>query len=297
MKILMTGCAGFIGSRLLTKLCKQFGAHNIIAFSSKENQFCQTIVYKDVKAFDLNQDDYKWLNTIEIIIHAGAYIPKSTFEPNQIERCTENILFTQALFQLPLPKLKKIIFLSTVDVYENTDLITEATSASPLSLYGMSKLYCEKIVAALDKNIMKQILRIGHVYGPGEEMFKKFLPLAIQNIIRNEPVELWGDGSDRRSFIYLDDVVNAICNAIALEEEIGPINIVGGVGYTLRELLAQLESICGKTLDIKTQARLSPKRNYVFDNTKLKSYLLQEETPLREGLEKEYHYFEALCSI
>ena len=132
---------------------------------------------------------------------------------------------------MPFKTLNKVIYISSIDVYAPVVPISELSATQPATLYGWSKLYCEQMMSvfATQKKIAVQILRIGHVYGPGEEKYAKFLPKTIRNIVDGKAVELYGDGTELRSYIYLDDVVKAILAAVGLHDNVGVINIVGGV--------------------------------------------------------------------
>ena len=100
MKLLITGASGFIGSRLLTAACAAFGVDNVIAFSSKKIDACQSIVYSGPD-FNLSPADHALLATVEVLIHAGAFTPKSGPEANALEKCNGNIHFTEKLLGLP----------------------------------------------------------------------------------------------------------------------------------------------------------------------------------------------------
>jgi len=160
-------------------------------------------------------------------------------------------------------------------------------------LYGWSKLYCEQLISvrAHEMNLSCQILRIGHVYGPGEEKYAKFLPRAIRAIISGEPVELYGDGAELRSFIYIDDVVKAILSAVDLNEDVGVINVVGGNELSIKEVLDCLISISGKDVPILTRAFAGVKRDFVFDTRLMNEKLLPVEKDFISGLKEEYDYF------
>ena len=92
-----------------------------------------------------------------------------------ISKCNSNITSTAKLLKSNLPMIKNFIFFSTIDVYGYDNPITEETKPFPTSLYGHSKLYCEQMVSAwaAQKKVCHQILRIGHVYGEGEEKYTK----------------------------------------------------------------------------------------------------------------------------
>lgn len=295
MKLLITGASGFIGSRLVPAACAAWGAENVIAFSSRLMDGCLSIVYER-PGFNLSNHDHDLLSTAEVLIHVGAFTPKNALQANAIVHCNANIDFTNNLLALPLLNLKKIIYISTVDIYAPAEIITENTPTIPTSLYGWSKLYCEQMVSTFSAQhqLTCQILRVGHVYGPGEEHYQKFLPEAMKRIVAGEAVELWGNGSEVRSLIYIDDVVAGILRAVPLCVDPGPINIVGGTPISIRTLLDSLISISGKPIPIILKKFNVPSRNYIFDNSKLRQHLLATETELNIGLEAEYAYMAQL---
>lgn len=294
MKVLLTGVSGFIGSRLLTAVCDKFGAQNVFALSSKVTKKCVTILYGD--DFSIEPTDLTRLACVDIIIHAGAFTPKSRFDGNNIEKCNGNILFTKQLLDLPFNQLKKIIYLSTLDVYGDDKIISELSPLMPVSLYGMSKLYCEKMVSSFCENIAvtSQVLRVGHVYGPGEEKYQKLLPTAIKNILNDCEVELWGDGSELRSFIYINDVIKACMASIELSDDVGVINIVSEQSISIANLLEQLADVLNTKLKCIHKPYTGVKRDLLFDNSKMKRYLLKIETPFVDGLKEEVVYFKGI---
>ncbi len=292
MKILITGATGFIGRKLIVSAGKLYGLDNVYAMCSSTCLEYRTIIYNK-KNFEISEPDISSLKEIDILIHAGAFIPKTSLDANNIERSNSNITFTTMLLALPFENLQKIVYLSSVDVYGESSLISESTHTLPSTLYGLSKLYCEKLVYvyAHSRKLKYQILRIGHVYGPGEEGYSKFLPNAIRNIVDNKPVELWGKGNELRSFIFIDDVVKAIINSAELSLESGIINIASSKAISILALLLELIKLSGKNVDIIRYEHSGIRRDLVFDNSKMIKYVLKNETELSTGLEEELDYF------
>jgi UDP-glucose 4-epimerase len=295
MKILLTGASGFIGAQLLRALSLMFGRENVLVLTSRGELDDPRVVYEPT-GFGVDPTEMCKFENIEVVVHAGAFTPKNGAQVNNIKACNSNIVFTEKLLELPFTGLKKIIYLSTVDVYGSAQLIREDSALLPATLYGFSKLYCERLVSVFTerREISHQILRIGHVYGPGEEKYEKFLPKAITSIVGSLPVELWGDGSELRSYIYIDDVVNAVINAIKLPEHVGAINVVGGLPISNRQLLDLLVRVSGKPVEIKFKEFSGTKKDYIFDNGKLVKYLLARETDLLTGLKAEVDYMASL---
>lgn len=293
--ILLTGASGFIGTHLLTALINKYGVDSIVALTSKPIDNVQYILHNNYSFSADIFKEYKFEN-IETIIHAGAFTPKNSKESNHIEKCNSNIYNTQKLLSCEFPKLKEIIFLSTLDVYGNDSPIHEKSIVDPVSLYGSSKLYCEKIIEAYAKENKKsyQILRIGHVYGPGEEKYQKLIPSVIRKILSDDHIELFGSGEDLRTFIYITDVVQAIINSINLDQKNEIVNIVGNEAISIKDLVNIIVKLCNKDVVIKKVDSHTTVRNLIFDNTKLLNLLGKPRVSLIDGLKVEIHYFRNL---
>lgn len=268
-----------------------YGPANIIALSSSHKNECATVLY-DPSDFSILQPESELLQSAEILIHAGAFTPKSARDANCITRCNGNISFADKLSRIPFTSLKRLIYLSTIDVYEPSELITESTPTQPSSLYGISKLYCERMMAeyAKQSGIQCQILRIGHIYGPGEEAYQKFIPQTIRSILKGEDVELWGDGNDLRSYLFIDDVVKAIVSSIDRPEVNETINLVSGNALSIRCILEYLIHISQKHINIVPRESRESRRDYVFDNSRMQRLIPTKETDLLTGLREEYSH-------
>ena len=292
--ILITGVTGFIGKHLLKSLINLHGKENILALTSKPTSMCNYLLH-DGYSFSKSFFVEKGYDNIDTIIHVGAFIPKSGADINNVENCTSNITSTFKLLAAELPKLKKFIFISTVDVYGFSNPVTEETVVSPASLYGHSKLYCEEMISAWasQKGVCHQILRVGHVYGPGEEDYKKIIPVTIKNLLLKTSPKLYGEGKDIRSFIYISDVIDAIINSLKLEKYQGVINIVSEEQITIKELVYKIISISGLPIEPEKVDYKGKSRDLVFDNTKLKNLLYEPKVSLNEGLKNEIIYFKS----
>lgn len=290
MKILLTGASGFIGSHILTRLIETFGKDSIIVLTSQKIPSVNCVLYKTYKEFGLNTD---FFDDVTHIIHAGAFTPKDLKSANDLNACFSNIEYLKELLSFKLINLTRFINLSTLDVYASTkEILSEGSIINPISLYGSSKLYCEEMLKVFshEKKIGYINLRIGHVYGPGEEKYKKVLPISIQKILEGKSVEIFGEGDELRSFIFISDVVESIINAVKASISNININVVSGVSVSIKELLSKLIEISGKSLNIEQKESNHEKRNLVFNNDLLLNTLLKSETDLMNGLKIEYEY-------
>ncbi|PWN65352.1 NAD-dependent epimerase/dehydratase family protein [Chryseobacterium viscerum] len=288
--LLLTGASGFIGKHLLSLLIEKYGKDNIVCLTSQPITECSYLLHNNYQ-FESDFFIKNGFQDIETIIHAGAFTPKKGSEANNIQLSNSNIFNTDQLLKATLPHLKKFIYLSTLDVYDNDNIISESTLEKPASLYGHSKLYSEKMVESWGKEYNKsvQILRIGHVYGPGEEAYLKIIPATIHNILAEKPVQIWGTGEELRSFIYIKDIVTAIVNAIQLKD-VGVINLVGSRSISINDLVNTIKQISNEDVTIEKIPAEKKGRDFVFDSSKMNTFLLSKETSLEEGLKEEFEY-------
>lgn len=291
--ILVTGTSGFIGKVFVRELINAHGADMVIGMRYKNDEF---FVYDALGSLNPIEKSEKLLGKIESIYHLGAFIPKKNSDVNDINGAYSNISFTKRLLSMEMKSLKRIVYVSTLDVYDTAVQITEETPINPVSLYADSKLFCERMIDVFAKKmgIVHQILRVGHVYGPGEEKYQKLIPTAIRCFLKQGVFNLTGDGSDLRSFIFIDDVVNAMLKTLQLDAYVGPINIVSSFSYSVLEVLNFLERIAGYSIEINKKQRLGEVRNSTFNNSKMLQLFKIKETPIFEGLQQEWAYMKQI---
>lgn len=296
MKILLTGPGGFVGAHLLRRLMLKYGADNVVALTSRELSGAQCVIAPD---YDLSVLDKSLFNDVDVLVHVGACTPKSAREANDLQLCGLNISVTQALLGFEFAALRKVVFTSTLDVYASADLISETTPVGPATLYGVSKLYGEKMIEAfaIERGISHATLRLGHIYGPGEEAYQKMLPLTIANVVSGRPVQLFGTGEELRSFIYIDDVVTSLMNAVTTELASPIVNVVGGRPVSIKTLIEMVIRIAGQDVEVVHQPVTAKGRDFVFDNSLLKRTLLPSEFDFDQGLAVEIEYMKRKISV
>ena len=289
-KILLTGATGFIGSSLINYLGSELpeALHDIVVLSSNKYPGLPTILYQPLSYVIPPVHD------VADVIHVGAFTPKSSNDANDIERCTSNILFTSNLLARLPETVRQFVFISTVDVYKSSNQVTDENSlVNPVSLYAWSKLYCEKMVNEWcnQQNVSCKILRLGHIYGTGEDAYKKLIPETIKKILLDEPPVVFTNGYEKRSFLHVNDCVRCIWNAVKVENEESLVNIVSGSSKTVLEIINMLIEISGKTLKPKVLNKEIVTRDYVFNNARMMKIYGIEKKSLFNGLKEEYEYF------
>ncbi|MBP5493839.1 MAG: NAD(P)-dependent oxidoreductase [Lachnospiraceae bacterium] len=297
MSILITGTSGFVGKRVIEQLRARYNDEDIITFSSSPINGIKNI-YSNNYVFDSDYLVNSGCEDVETLVHIGAFTPKSGSEANDINKSSSNIENTGRLLEAlaKTKSLKRIVYLSTLDVYESTDdIISENTPVGPQTMYGWSKLYCEEMVKtfAKENDILFCVLRLGHVYGEGEEKYRKVMPVMIKSALQKEGISIYGDGEALRSFIYIEDVAKAVVNSLKLPSS-DIINIVGNEAISINDLAKKIIELSGNDIKIEHISSNVANRNYIFDNSKLLNTLLDSLTPLETGLKREMEYLKQL---
>lgn len=293
MTILVTGSSGFLGNHI-TNLASDSLSQPVVKIGVRGDGFFES---SDKPSAGKPVVDIGSFDEVETIIHAGAFTPKNKEALRDFLAPATNISSTSRLLSLEWPNLKKFIYLSTVDVYGHSDgVIDETTSPNPQTLYAQSKFFGETQVKtfASQTGVSAQILRIGHVYGPGEDEYKKLIPETIRRVITGRELHLSAGGEERRNYIYVQDVAKAVLNSLDAGQDLGVVNIVGQHSYSAEEVVEVIRSFIDAPPNVVVQPLDGERNDFVFDGSKLKETLLTTQTELRVGLRAEFEFFKGL---
>ena len=183
--------------------------------------------------------------------------------------------------------VRQVIYFSSAAVYgeEVHNLsITENTAISPTSNYGLAKFVGERMLAAAaeKKSVKLVCIRPPVIYGPGDRPCygpSGFCSAAKQK----QPITLWGDGTELREFIYIDDMVKIVSSLLECDYD-GPLNIAQGKSITFAEIIQAIEKHKGK-LQVHTRERTKKKVDNAFDNRQFnKLFPRFQFTPIDKGV-------------
>ncbi|HKK54061.1 MAG TPA: NAD-dependent epimerase/dehydratase family protein [Patescibacteria group bacterium] len=300
-KILITGGAGFIGSTLADKLIE--AGHEVIIvdnlFSGKKYYIpSQAKFYR----LDIVKDDLSAVFEKEkpqYVFHLAAQIDvrKAVQDPNF--DVNVNILGgLNVLRNVYKYKVKKIIFSSTGGaVYgeANTIPTPEDYPAIPLSPYGIDKLCFENYLKYYHQ-IFKQeytTLRFANVYGPRQYKGGEAGVVAIfcSQIAQNLSLTLNGDGSQTRDFVYVDDVVRALINAMTVNYN-GEINIGSNIESKVKDIIKYIEDYTEKNCLVEKRPAVKGEQQRSFLDSSLAKKVLdwKAEVSLEEGIKATYKW-------
>ena len=307
MKYLVTGGAGFIGSNLVDKLLSM--GHDIVVIDNFNNFYDikikkQNIVqHKNNPHYKLYKTDIENLkslksvfkhNKFDAVIHLAARAGVRPSLEKPIDYVKTNIIGTVNILEcMRENNVKKLVFASSSSVYGNCkekEFKETLKVTEPISPYAATKSACEQLLFTWHHlyGINVVALRFFTVYGPRQRP-----DLAINKFARKinigEPVYMYGDGSTKRDYTYIDDIVNGICAAIDYDKtgyEI--INLGGGEPITLKRMIHTIEKEIGKKAIIE-QKPVQPGDvdKTVCDWSKAKKLLnYKPQTTFTDGIKK-----------
>lgn len=303
--ILVTGCAGFIGSSLSDRLLEL--GHNVRGIDCfldyyprkiKENNLRSTLgnpAYELVESSILNADLPALLDGVDYVFHQAAQAGVRDSWGKSFGIYTENnILATQMLLEACRDsRVKRLVYASSSSVYGVAESLPmkESDVPRPVSPYGMSKLAGEQLCYLYWKNysVPSVSLRYFTVYGPRQRpdmAFNKF----IRALMAGEEIIVYGGGDQTRDFTFISDIVNA--NVLAMESTKGGAeiyNIGGGTRTTLSACIKVLERLMGKKARIRcVQTQKGDVVHTYADTSKAARDLgYAPRVSLEEGLAKE----------
>lgn len=315
MNILVTGAAGFIGSYLCEKLLADPQNHliGVDTFIGPTTEKLKRLNLKQLLQHPrftletcdlLTADVERLLEGVEAVYHlAGMPGVRSSWGGEFLPYVTNNIVATQRLLEAAKNKpLKKFVYASTSSVYgEQTGKVAEDACLTPLSPYGITKLAGEHLCRVYLRcyQIPIVIVRFFTVYGPRQRpdmAFHRF----IKQILKAEPVTVYGDGTQSRDFTYVSDCVEGISAILAKEDLIGKtINIGGKERATINEVLAAIEQLTGKKANICYLPKISgePKHTWADITNAQKLLEYNPVVSLKEGLAEEIEYIRSIYQL
>ncbi|MCI5115897.1 MAG: NAD-dependent epimerase/dehydratase family protein [Candidatus Electrothrix sp. AW1] len=260
MNVLILGGNGFIGSHLVDRLLAE-GCHVRVYDRSNEHyrEPLSGVIYY-LGTFDDQKKIADALKGIDIVFHLiSSTVPKTSNEDPVYDiqsNVVETINFLQQCVAL---NIKKVVFLSSGGtVYgplETLPPVSENHPTNPLCSYGISKLTIEKYLNLFYQlhNLDYMIIRPSNPFGERQNPLgiQGVIPIFIKKSLNNEPIEIWGDGSVVRDYIYIKDLIDGIVRATFQPTSSRIFNIGSGVGHSLNEILHIIGEFQGKALTVR----------------------------------------------
>src|SRR5262249_25874984 len=252
MRYLVTGAAGFIGSHLTETL--QERGDEVVGLDSFTDYYDPALKREnardlEVREVDLAEDELDF-GGFDAVFHLAGQPGVRSFGDVFPLYLRRNVHATQRVFEAAARDEVKVVFASSSSVYGAAERYptTEDTVPRPLSPYGITKLACEQLADAYRRQFGLDcvVLRYFNAFGPRQRPDMAFTRIA-QALATRGRFELYGDGTQSRSWTYVSDVVAA---TVAALDGRGTYNVGGALEATMNESIQLFERVAGHRLDV-----------------------------------------------
>ncbi len=306
-KVLVTGGAGFIGSHLVDRLLADGFKVSIMdnLTSGRLTNLNPAATFYHSGVTESAVDEVFSREQPDIVFHMAAQVSVTHSARDPVGTAEANILGTLRLLEAARHcGLEKFIFSSTGGaIYGDPEdnPCSEAAPAEPLSPYGISKLLAEQYIDFFHRLYRLNFtnLRYGNVYGPRQDLYGEAGVIAIfaQAMLEGKQPRIFGDGTQERDFVYVDDVVEANMRAIDRGNN-RTLNIGTGEGTSVNLLFNTIREILGSYVEPEHRPRRHGEVHKIFlDYTAAREHLgWAPATSLEEGLRKTVEYYRGEAS-
>lgn len=255
--ILVTGGAGFIGTNLCNKLVEKGNKVYCLDNRSSSKKFPQNTINFGGSVLAITRN---WFKDIDQIYHLACPASPPRYQEDPIYTMMVNVLGTKRMLDFATYWKVPILLTSTSEIYGNPEVHPQVESyrgnvnpIGPRSCYDEGKRAAECLMYDYQR-IHKtdiRVARIFNTYGPHMDLEDgRVVTNLIRQILKKEDITIYGDGSQTRSFCYVDDMVDGLISLMESSYTF-PVNLGNPNEITIRELYHKLEKILSKELESK----------------------------------------------
>jgi UDP-glucose 4-epimerase len=304
MRVLVTGGAGFIGTHLCRRLLAD--GHAVSVVDNESNGSRSNLppgvrfALGDVSRTEEVEPAFE--RGLDVVCHIAGQVSIIRSFTNPTVDLRTNVEGTLNVLQLCLKyKVPRLIYASSMTIYGNCRTVPtpETEPCWPDSYYGITKLAGERYVHAtaerpdLDFDFKVTSLRMYSVYGPGQPLdnpYQGVLGIFLGNLMRGEPITIFGDGAQTRDFVYIGDIIEGWVRALNTPATAGQvINLGSGRSLSINELAEAAIGAVGSGRIVHAPGRPGEQRSVRADVARAKALMGWEprthfETGLAETL-------------
>ena len=263
MKVVVVGASGFIGSHLVDGLLatgcqvRALARHlpGLISATALANQALKLLPLSMADGLALQQA----IEGADLVFHlASGSLPQSSNRDPHADVQVNLLGALKVLEAARLAQVKRLVMVSsggTVYGVPQEVPIPEHHPTDPTCSYGINKLAIEKYVALYRQlhGLDGLVLRVANPFGERQRLdaTQGVVPVFLGKALRGEPLQIWGDGSTVRDFLYVSDVVGALLAAAHYKGEERLFNVGSGEGLSLNQLVALLETELQQPLTVE----------------------------------------------
>lgn len=290
-RVVVFGGLGFIGSHLCRELLKHCATVKVFDRPGGSRESVRDIE-KSIEIVDGDisntEDVIAVLRDATVLINlVHTTVPGSSMKDPGYDVVSNVGSTVKWLERLKETELRRIVYFSsggTVYGIPEVVPITEDHPTNPISSYGITKLAIEKYTAMYANRfgIDYRLVRPSNVYGPGQQLNQGqgVIGVLAQCALQGEPLEVWGEGTDRRDYLFIDDLVAALIKLLVYRGPLNVFNISSETGHSVLDLIAVLN----KEIDSLPQIAHRDARGFDVPINILDSSRLRQETGWRAAV-------------
>jgi nucleoside-diphosphate-sugar epimerase len=326
---LVLGAGGFIGSHLVKRLKEEgfwvrgvdlklpefspSAAHEFIIGDLRDPKVVSRVMFApDQQSLDNKENSFNEVYQLAADMGGAGYIFTGENDAN--------VMHNSALINLNVLKeaveknIKRIFYSSSACMYPEYNQLDptnpkcseeSAYPAAPDSEYGWEKLFSERLYLAFKRNygVDVHIARFHNIFGPegtykgGKEKAPAALCRKVSDIVDGQEIEVWGDGQQTRSFLYIDECVEGILKLTRSDFE-GPVNIGSEEMISINDFAQMIINISGKEIKVKNIEGPTGVRGRNSDNKLIQEKLnWSPSQPLYDGIKKTYEWIDKQSKV
>jgi nucleoside-diphosphate-sugar epimerase len=297
MRYLVTGAAGFIGSQLLGTLLER--GHDAVGWDAFTDYYDPALKEENardlpVARVDLAEDTLS-LDGFDGVFHLAGQPGVASFGGVFPIYVRQNVLASQRLFEAAAETGTRVVFASSSSIYGNAASFPtpEATVPQPITPYAITKLACEHLAHAYGSEFGLDVVTVRYfnIYGPRQRPDMAFTKM-VAALAEGRVFELYGDGSQSRSFTYVDDAVEATVATMERAARGSTFNVGGGTEVSMLDAIETLARIADRRLEVvRRPRREGDVARTAADTTRIREAIGWEPTtPFEEGLEAQWRW-------
>ncbi len=298
MSVLVTGGAGFIGSHVVDELISQ--GQDVIVLDDLSGGFRENLnnnaifIKGDICDYGLIKDVFS-KNKIEYVYHLAAYAAEGLSHFIKRFNYNNNLIGSVNLInQSIINKVKCFVFTSSIAVYGKSQLpMSEDTIPRPEDSYGIAKYAVEQELEVSHQmfGLNYIIFRPHNVYGERQNIGDKYrnvIGIFMNQILKNKPITVFGNGEQSRAFSYISDVAPVIAKSVKIKEAYNEVfNLGADIPYTINQLIEKVKEVMGKYTEIKYFEPRNEVMHAYSSHKKAESvFNIRNKTDLETGLKK-----------
>jgi len=297
MRYLVTGAAGFIGSQLLRTLLEH--GHDAVGWDSFTDYYDPTLKEQNARDLPVTRvdvaEDALALDGFDGVFHLAGQPGVASFGGIFPVYVRQNVLASQRLFEQAVTAGTRVVIASSSSVYGDAETYPtpEDVVPRPISPYGITKLACEHLARAYGSEFGLEVATVRYftIYGPRQRPDMAFTRM-VTCLAEGRPFELFGDGSQSRSFTYVEDAVDATIAAMERAPQGAVYNVGGGTEVSMLEAVETLGRIAGRRLElVRRPRREGDAARTAADTTRIRTELGWEAvTPFEDGLAAQWRW-------